>query len=278
MKRKNLHGWIYIFPLLSTMMASCSYEEVPTYKDVDRIFFKYAGERDESDVVDKMSINLGYDKPLKDDSIIAIPVKLMGNISNVNREVKAKLIAEESTAVEGEDIEILPSYLPAGGIVGSVFVKLKRTENIAANTLLARIHLVSNESFHTDYPTSYSDPRGDRNGLTFSLYFTALADKPGLWIAEGSRVMMEQFFSVYSNEKINLICEVCGFTRDYFEIDPADNDPSGRATANKRFPNAITFGIISQVNRYLKAYKETHGGQPKLDEFGNEIKMGLTII
>lgn len=277
MKRKNLHGWIYIFPLLSALIASCSYESVPTYKDVDRIFFKYAGERIESDVVDKLNINLGYDKPLKDDSIIAIPVKLMGNISEVNREVKVKLIAEESTAIEGEDIEILTSYLPAGEIVGSVFVKLKRTESVTTSTLLARICLVSNESFYTDYPTSYSDPRGDRNGLVFSIYFTALADKPSLWIAEGSKVIMERSFGDYSNEKINLICEVCGFTRDYFNIDPADNDPSGRVTADKRFPSAISFGVISQVNRYLKAYKDSHGGQPKLDEFGNEIKMALGI-
>ena len=272
MKKKNLN-WIYILLLLCVGVASCTHEAVPTYNDVSRIYFKYAGESGGGVDADKMSINMGYDIPLRDDSVIYIPFKLMGQVADVDREVKAELITEESSVIEGEELEILPAFLPAGKIYGSLPVKLKRTERVSKNMLFARICLRSNENFHTDYATSYSDPGGDRNGLIFNIYFTAVADKPTLWIGSASAKSLTMYFGAYSNEKIVVMCEACGFTRDYFMIDPADKDPTGKATLTKRFPNSIIFGLISMTNRYLAKWKQEHGGQPRLDENGAEIKM-----
>jgi hypothetical protein len=45
-----------------------------------------------------------------------------------------------------------------------------------------------------------------------------------------------------------------------------------------RFPTEIAMGLISQMNRYLAAYKNEHGGEPLRDENGEEIKMGTTVI
>ena len=102
---------------------------------------------------------MGYDRPLKNDSIIKIPIKLMGRVSETDRAVKVVMIPEESTATEGEDIEILSAYLPANSIFGNVEVRLKRTEAVDNEMLFARIRLASNENFHTDYSTSRYDLR-----------------------------------------------------------------------------------------------------------------------
>lgn len=265
---------LYAFLLLLAGVVSCSKEDLLTYEDVNRIYFKYADENSVGDPDNQKTINLGYDIPLKDDSIVSIPIKLMGSVAEVDRAVKVELMSAESSAVEGEDFEFISALLPAHSIYGDVKLKLKRTANIAQETLLARIRLASNENFHTDYSSLVVNGDNDRNGLIYNLFFTALADKPSLWSASMSSVMLTQYFGPFSNEKLVVICEACGVTRDFFDIDPTDNDPTGRATMNKRIPTALSYGMISQVNRYLQKYKDEHDGKPRLDENGAEITMG----
>lgn len=274
MKIQDFKWRIYAFLLLLIGVVSCSKEDLLTYDDVNRIYFKYADETSIGEPDNQKMINMGYDIPLKDDSIVSIPIKLMGNVAPVDRMVKVELITEESSAMEGEDFEFVSAFLPANSVYGEVKLKLKRTENIATATLLARIRLASNENFHTDYSSLVVNGDNDRNGLIYNLFFTALADKPSLWFASTSQMMLNQYFGPYSNEKLVVICEACGVTRDFFDIDPADNDPSGRTTMEKRIPTTLSYGMISQVNRYLQKYKDEHNGQPRLDENGAEITMG----
>ena len=180
MKRNSFKWCVYTFLFLGIGMVSCADEDLMTYEDVPRIYFKYAdaSSSDFGENEDQITVNMGYDRPLKNDSIIKIPIKLMGRVSETDRAVKVVMIPEESTATEGEDIEILSAYLPANSIFGNVEVRLKRTEAVDNEMLFARIRLASNENFHTDYSTSRYDKGNNRNGLIYSIYFTALAEKP----------------------------------------------------------------------------------------------------
>ena len=81
-------------------------------------------------------------------------IRSVAVFSETDRAVKVVMIPEESTATEGEDIEILSAYLPANSIFGNVEVRLKRTEAVDNEMLFARIRLASNENFHTDYSKS----------------------------------------------------------------------------------------------------------------------------
>lgn len=274
MKIQDFKWRIYACLLLLVGAMSCSKEDLLTYEDVDRIYFRYADEDPTGNPDNQKIINLGYDIPLKDDSIVSIPIKLMGIVAKVDRAVKVDLMSEESSAVEGVDFDFISACLPADSIYGEVKLKLKRTERIAAETLLARIRLVSNENFHTDYSSLIVNGENDRNGLIYNLFFTSLADRPSLWSASMSSMMLQSYFGPYSNEKVVVICEACGVTRDFFEIDPADNDPTGRETVDKRIPGNMAYGMISQVNRYLKRWKDEHNGQARLDENGQEITTG----
>lgn len=275
MRLKNYIKSVCALLLCGAGMTSCGDNEIMTYEDVARIYFKYADTSSFGESDDQILVNMGYDVPLKEDSIIEIPIKLMGRTADVDRDVKAVILANESTATEGEDIEIISASLPAHEIYGSVKVKLNRTENITKNTLYARICLRSNDNFHTDYNTSKTDA-STRNGLIYTVYFTALAEKPSLWAASGSAARLNSVFGEYSNGKLNAICEACGVTRAYFDIDPADNDATGVTTYNKRFPNEVLFGLISMTNRYLTKYKEEHG-EPLMDEYGNEVKLKMSF-
>ncbi|NDV64619.1 DUF4843 domain-containing protein [Bacteroides sp. 224] len=279
MKKNSLKWWVCAFLLQGIGWASCADEDLITYEDVPRIYFKYADAVPSSlgDSDDQIIINMGYDNPVKNDTIIRIPLKLMGKISEKDRVAKVVLIPEESTATEGEDIEILSAYLPAGSVYGIVEVKLNRTKAVDKEMLLARIRLASNENFHTDYSKVLDDKHGVKNGLIYSIYFTALADKPGLWAASYSSMPLNGMFGPYSKVKLDAICEACGLTREFFELDPDDNDPTGEKTFDKRFPTEMTYGLIALTNRYLAQYKKDHDGKALLDEFGSEVKMGMNI-
>ena len=225
MKRNSFKWCVYTFLFLGIGMVSCADEDLMTYEDVPRIYFKYAdaSSSDFGENEDQITVNMGYDRPLKNDS------------------------------------------------------RLKRTEAVDNEMLFARIRLASNENFHTDYSTSRYDKGNNRNGLIYSIYFTALAEKPSLWAASYSSMTLESTFGAYSNAKMNVIYEACGVTREYFEIDPEDNDPTGKETFTKRFSREVSFGMISLINRYLVKYKEEHG-EPLVDEFGEEVKTPLPSI
>jgi hypothetical protein len=257
------------------LMTSCEHDELPTYNDVDRIYFDYASwartelynQGYDSNNPNRMSVLFGYDKVSKTDSIVVIKVKIMGNIASVDRPVDAELLSDESSAIEREDLEILPSVIPAGEVTGDLKIKLKNTEKLQTNTLLARIRLVPNEYFHVDYSYVIAYPT-EMTGIEFYITYDAKKEMPSLWQAMLTR--FTQFFGAYSNTKLDAICAASGFTREYFEYDMETEDATTVFTA--RFPNPITFGLIVQLNHYLEDWKAAHDGQPLLDEYGNEVK------
>jgi len=266
---------LFVFSIV-LFAVSCANDKLPTYKDVDRIYFKWAETLPTSaDGAPQIKINLGYDIPMKDDSIINVKVNMMGRLSDIDRPVSVALIPTESSAILGEDIEILPSVIPANLDEGVVRIRLINSEKIATNTVMARIRLVPNDYFHVDFTQSLGS-QGGRNALEYDIFFDAKTDMPNLWADPTVGVRLTAYFGKYSNAKLTLICEACGVTRDFFMYDPATE--VALDVLNARIPMQVTYGMISQVNRYLNAYKLAHDGQPMLDEFGDEMKTGLPTI
>jgi hypothetical protein len=265
---------IALFISLLILLVSCEHDSLSTYKDVDRIYFQYAGNTPPASTSDEVKINLGYDNPIKSDSIVTIKVKLMGHLSDVNRPFKYEVITRESSAVQGTDVEILPSFIPARQEVGELLIKVYNSTKIETATLLARIRLLPNEYFHVDYTQTYP-VSSTKNGLEYNIYFDCKTDMPSLWADRDGENRLADYFGTYSNVKFNLICEVCGVTREYFMHNPETEKAID--VVNKRIPVEIARGWISQLNRYLKAYKNSHDGEPLTDENGEEVTMGLPV-
>jgi hypothetical protein len=268
---------VLLTSLFLLLAAACSHDTLPVYEDVDRVFFKWA--RPTNDVMeivgkssDQIKVNLGYDNPVKNDSTIFVEVSMMGFVSDQNRPISAEVIKNESSAVEGHDIEILPSFIPAGEVEGKLGIKVKNSEKLTNTTLMARLRLAPNEYFHVDY--TQTRVSGNKNGLEYNVYFDAKADMPSLWADASAAVQLNAYFGPYSNVKLQVICEVCGFTRDYFMHDPGTENALD--VLNARLPATVAMGLISQVNRYLKQY-EKENGEPLKDENGSVIYMGLPI-
>jgi hypothetical protein len=268
---------VLLTSLFLWLAAACSYDTLPVYEDVDRVFFKWARPTDDNREIkegssDQIKVNLGYDNPVKSDSTIFVEVSMMGYVSGQNRLISAEVIKNESSAVEGQDIELLPSFIPAGEVTGRLAIKVKNSDKLANTTLWARIRLVPNEYFHVDYIQTRIS--GNKNGLEYDVYFDAKADMPSLWADPAAGNQLTRYFGAYSKAKLQLICEVCGFTRDYFMHDPGT---IALDVLNARIPPEAANGLISQVNRYLKQYQSEHGDEPLRDEDGKVISMGTNI-
>ncbi|MDR2563123.1 MAG: DUF4843 domain-containing protein [Prevotellaceae bacterium] len=265
--KKIITRFMYLLAILT--IVSCKHETLPTYSDVDRIYFEWAKSSTGSN---RTQVNLGYDNPIKIDSTIAVPVVVIGKLYDEDRPITAEFIRSESSAIIGADVEIMPSFIPAGQPKGLLRIKVKYSEKLDSLTLIARLRLTPNSYFHVDYIKA--EGYGDRNGTEFNVSFDAKADMPNLWADPTSGTRLVTYFGPYSKVKLELLCEVFGITRDFFMYDPATENAIDVLTARMGESGIIAMGMIAQVNRYLKAYEAEHG-EPLKDENGNEIKMGL---
>lgn len=275
MKTIKINAALFIC-LLTMFMSSCTYDSLPTYEDVDRIYFTWAQTnvvQNSGKVFDKIEVNLGYDTPVRSDSTIYIPVSLMGHVSGKDRPINAELIKAESSAIEKQDIEILPSFIPAGKETGTLRIKINNTEKLETTVLMARIRLVPNECFHVDFTRVLGS--SEKSALEYNVYFDAITEAPNLWLGE-SGVRLTAYFGEYSNVKLQLICDVCGVTRDFFMYDPATTEDAMKVL-DARMPTFLANGMIAQVNRYLDQYKKEHNDESLTDENGKDIKMGIGI-
>lgn len=263
MKTMNIIKLFITTGFLLIWASSCSNDELPVYEDVDRIYFA-AGNG-------TSAVRLGYDIPVKVDSTVAIQVNIAGKVAEIDRAVTAEVVSTESTAVAGVDIEILSSdsYVPAGSTTGTLWVRVNNSEKLNKTTLRAKIRLTPNEFFHTDL--------NEGSRLEYNISFDAMADMPLLWTipANSSYFTLNQYFGPWSRTKELLLYEIFGFTREFFEYDPATQSPS--AALSSKISDRMAMGMIAQVNRYLRDYRLEHG-EPLLDENGNEIKMGAGLI
>lgn len=270
---KTIDIKLFIAGALLLLMPSCSEDKLSLYEDVDRVFFAWAAPdlgsaRNEN----SGKVDLGYDNPVKSDSIIKIKVRLMGKISAIDRPVTAELVQTESTAIYGEDIEFLPSVMPADSVNGYLLVKVKNSDKLTKLTLLARIHLTPNEYFHTDmdaFKTRYEI----MNGLEFNLRFDSKTEIPNLW-ADSPDIV--RYFGTWSRVKEAMIYDVLGLTRDFFMYNPSTEDAI--TVTRSRITSELALGMCSSINRYLEAYKKTHNGETLKDENGNDVKIGVSFF
>jgi hypothetical protein len=258
-------------------LVSCGYDRLPVYEDVDRIYFEFASltmaqltvRKIDWNYPDRVQIRFGYDKVIKQDSVVQIAVKVMGRVAPYDRPVTAALIGDESTAVEGVDFDIQPSVIPANSLAGTLNIRLVNTDKIQTSVLLAKLRLTPNDHFHVDYTQAkISD---GVSATEYSVYFDAKHDIPGLWADATSGARLRMYFGEYSEKKLEMMCFVWGFTRDYFEYD-SETYATSMECLNARFPSSPT-ALASywlMLNHYVLNW-EKENGKDLLDENGKRL-------
>lgn len=245
---------IILFLIAGLFLLACSEEKIADYSSVDRIYFNNSS-------VDSVLVNLrSIDAPIfLDDTIIGIPVRLMGYFSDVDRAFTAVAL-DSSTAKVNQDFEIMPSYIPANSNVGSLNIKLKNSDALKnGGTLALYVKLLPNELFSTDYSEDIATNK-DYNNLCYRIYFYAsLNTPPRIWYVgtnngTNRNYGLGPYLGLFDDtwiRRFEVFCAATGVPASAFEFSDQDLiDETGltvvnRANANKLFE--VRFGSLRDI-------------------------------
>ena len=197
--------------LLSVLsFISCTQDEIMTYTTDDNIYFGPSVEANEftNGVFPKLVDSTGFSFSLLPESvtttIFKIPIRIQGNVSNVDRPVKVGIDPDSSvnTAIEGVHY-VMPTntMIKAGRSIDTIYIQLNRVEDLKNNSVTLVLKLEDNEFFKTNMKT-YLDPTSleSHNTINYKVTFDDILKAPKAW-------------SIYSygklkNKKLNLMCSV----------------------------------------------------------------------
>lgn len=177
-----------LFILFLVILASCEGREPIFYDDVARVYF------------DKEQTNYSFgDQPLSVQEItIYIKVNIMGQAASTVRKFKIEIDKEKTTAIEGVQIEVLPSefeVLP-DSIYGYIPIKLLRSgiDGLIEESEVLALNLVNGGDFVT----------GAKEALSTKLFFNNFLEEPSWW------AWIEYYVGDYDPQKYQKYIEIHG--------------------------------------------------------------------
>lgn len=314
-------------------LLACQEDRLDTYSGTDNYYFSFANKNGRGQsgtdpwsgsAVDSTSLSIIHADGVARDSVIKIPVTLMGApVSHVRAITGEGVVDATTTAVPGEDYEVMPSEIPADSMNGFLNVKLinsQRLTDAGADGLKLKVRLTANSDLGTEYttlndPAAAADTVRKMNALTFKVIYNNATRMSLLWTSTNLQLStFKGLFGEWSSAKQALIISLTELgnettpAAEYWDpptaefvwlqrragfsmsTTPFENVSAGMLTTAWTYyiyqlcglpdgvmnTSARTYATLRAVNKALNAYKNSHGGQPMLDENGEEIKLGTT--
>ncbi len=239
-------------------VIACKEDEIDLFSGSDVLYFKWSVDgfnNDSSKRLDSVYVSFASKTPDVVDSIYNIPVKILGNLTDFDREFKVQVLPT-STAVEGVDF-IMPTnvFIPAQSVTAMLPITLLRTETMQNEAVSIKVGLVPNEYFRTDYYGT-AEKIDSHELLKYNEIEVAVSDilnKPFWW----DRII-KFYLGDYSRKKLMLFATVNNIPIPDWETSP---------------PNIGTF--FGQKNVF-KAYllEQKNNGTPVLEDDGTEMQLG----
>ena len=184
----NFLKLIGVFALAVSAM-SCETDRI-TYSEKDALYFDLENETD--------SIYFSLAGTLGDTDTLKIPVQVLGNIADSNRQYRVSVDASQTTAEEGLHYEKLPEYyeFPANEIEGFMEIVLSKTDT-SLNSIDKVLALSIEES--DDFAPGFTEK------ANLKVYFTNKLVKPDYW-----DFPLVFYFDEYSKAKHEIAISVMG--------------------------------------------------------------------
>ena len=188
--------------------------------------------------------------------------------------------------VEGRDIELLPSYIPAGRNSGVIRVRVNNTQFIQENWGLAVVTLNANEHFNNNFLflNSNRDPDWDQR-LRFYFFATNSTEQPRMWA--GNPSPFNNTVGTWSVVKYQLMMQIGGFDDTLLNTileDEITRNEDGEivsinysAATNRAIGGTGGLTILARAMLYYLTNYYEQTGQWMRDEHGHEIRMHPNI-
>lgn len=250
-----------ICALVSLPLAySCKEHEIAFYDGADAIFFDQQYGVSYYDSLKQAHMDYSY-IPFgvmdERDSLLRIKIEVAGHIRDYDRPFGIEVVADSTTAVAGEDYELLSNeaVILAGQNSTHISVMMHRTPRCEEGTVQLQLRLIPGEHFTLPFgsegigkmPLRYTSaetlPMSMNSDPSIHNIFTNCnLRKPKTWNNDN--------FGIYSETKYKLILE---FAEDIFgwTVSDFDNDPKGVMSTTR------SVRIAGYVSKYLlEQYKK----------------------
>ncbi len=236
--------------------TSCEKEGIETYQDTDNIYFSnalYAPNGITEPVRDSTGFSFSLDRPAITGRIFKIPIRVQGNLSDIDRKVKLT-VDPSSTAIQGTHFTLPQEiYLHAGKQVDTVDVTFFRTPDMKTNQYTLVLNLEENEWFTTKMQSKVVN---SITGKTMSFirckitFDDKLTQPPGWYAA---------YLGVFTAKKFFLMCELMDLNPEMF--------------AQKLGAPGLTVPDVTYYQNFMKRYlaDQKKSGNTIYEEDGSEM-------
>lgn len=226
-----------LFALL--LLGACTKEQHLTYQDAPAVYFF-------TDSLNYTADSTTYsfavhDSQLQQDTV-KIPLKIMGEAADHDRQVNVEAIPDSTTAVQGQQYKILPAVIKAGEYKDSLKILVMKTASLDSTEVRLSLRIVASADFQP----------GVIEKSTYLVKINNILTKPDNW--DG---LLALFFGNYSQVKFRFIIDVTGISVFNFKT------PTGSIDFQY-------YMYLKQVMRDALTNYELLNG-PLIDENGNPV-------
>ncbi|PUZ27575.1 protein of unknown function [Chitinophaga costaii] len=172
--------------LLLLMLGACKKDQLPLYSGITSLYFYeplYSyGRGYDYQVSDSANIYLGY---TLSDSLLVLPIKLLGEASKADRPYVLTVVKDSTTAQENVDYTLTAKgVIPANTFSDTIFIKIKN-RNLWLQGLSYQLvlHLESNSQFNMNLTAVKGGYANNSvwNPSRFKINFLYSISKPNYW-------------------------------------------------------------------------------------------------
>ncbi len=239
-------------------LVSCATDELPVFDTtISNIYFEWAkeGRENYSQTLDSIDVTFALELPSVTDTIINVPVKILGYTSEMDRDVNISVVTSGTTAVEGVHYEIPSSVvMPADSVRAYVPVTLKRDASLKDGIVSLKFQLVENEYFKTAIFSTeeYYNVNRELSFTEFEISFSDILTKPAYW-----NRTFDGYLGNWTAKKVYLIAELAGVSVEKLTVTPSIQE---------------LFAFTRILRDHLKA--QQLAGTPVLEDDGTEMAVG----
>lgn len=243
MKNNKQIGYLGLLMLL-IWAGSCKKSSELTYKELPMVYFyKYGAD------ADSIHYTFANKDITRTEDTVYLHLRIMGDTADRDRAVNL-ILADSSTAVEGEDFDFGPLLIHAGKFDDSIPVYLHKKAKLDTISVSIHLGIGTSDDFAPGYTDNGLNLSGEGSRLQYSILMSNQLDKPDIWDRS-----LVRYFGSYSRVKFQFIISVSGIT-DW---------------TSSPYPATLTF-IVQQTKAALLQFKQEYG-KPLLDEYNQEVTL-----
>ncbi|HWK07428.1 MAG TPA: DUF4843 domain-containing protein [Puia sp.] len=253
---------IAVLVVISSMalLQACKKENVPTFDSTPSLYFLSTSHLSPHSVADSVMASFGYSADNVTDSIIKLPINVIGKTSPVDRVYKVIVVDSGTTAKAGYNYDLPKNTVIRAGLsTDSLAVTIHRTPDILYHPLSVTLQLESNENFTINMVNDTLDAISGKPNY-FTIFKVVMEDgltQPPHWNWGGGPLY---YFGTFSVKKVKLTSQITGM-------------PLGAVADDNDW--ALWPYWATMMNRYLLDQKAA--GTPILEDDGTPMTMGRIV-